>query len=924
MANTTDKSILTAAGKALLAQLNAEEKPLIIDKMIFANLPNRPEFPQPDDVVSTDHVVHQEAVEQRGRLSANSVIYSTTLTSDVGPFDFNWTGAYCSEYGVLVTIDHHALTPKTADEPGVAGNTLVRSVVLEYKDIAEITNITVDASTWQYNASERMKKMDNDVAQAIIDQNGKDWFIEDGFLVTPQSTAFNIKAGAGYVSGNRVNLEFDRNVQAPNKPSFIYVDAHREGTPIGEQVTLFDFVVTPEEKDDYTDANGVKHYVCKIAQVMADGSVSDLRPEGESAGKKWVETNEIEQTQMLSGSQKILAGKIQDIVGKSLSDETALQVHENQQRQLYEFYPRGALPAKIIDVDVASSKLVTELATSFLFGSTPFGRSKTLYVKPTGIDDTELLKAAIERGGVIDLGAEGTYYISGEVRATIDADVKILTRGARIKYNGLQEINDVKTLINISGTGTEIVQTNVTIDGGMISQNNFVPVCLTVRNVLMWLEGSTCSNAAAAANPVSVGIYMASNDVVYTNMYQTTKASSFGGTYGYGVVLVDVEHAKLSGGVYGKKDQPIHRHAVYASTFLDGSGACGTVICEGLQTEQIMYDDENIEPITHFEYCYKSIASKRFVVNGTVTNGGQGFILATTRKGAINKGYISYDNNTVRTRSVGVAFHPDSDENGATEENQQPWARCTGGSGNVIILTGRYARAMRLQMIHSVHDLSTYIIEDTVNITAAYNAEQVTPENPIAQLEINSTIWDFQGVFVGGNVEYLDVDCSHYNPVNHHPIGYTAPVLRKSIKIEQKNKTAKYYQLAGSQGLQDVRYYEPDFEGVIQCIDGSSQLWVDANGVLVAGLSANRPSFVKVCHAYFETDNNRFVYWSGSEWNTQTKTSTYPSVATADEIKALDDAILGWGAQIYCTTHQKPYWYDKYSKNFKDAMKNEL
>lgn len=291
MANTTDKSILTAAGKALLAQLNAEEKPLIIDKMIFANVPNRPEFPQPDDVVPTDHVVHQEGVEQRGRLSADSVIYSTTLTSDVGPFNFNWTGAYCSEYGVLVTIDHHALTPKTADEPGVSGNTLVRSVVLEYKDIAEITNITVDASTWQYNANERMKKMDTDVAQAIIDQNGKDWFIEDGFLVTPQSTAFNIKAGAGYVSGNRVTLEFDRNVQVPNKPSFIFVDAHREGTPTGEQVTLFDFVVTAEEKDDYTDDNGVKHFVCKIAQVLADGSVSDLRSEGETASREWVNKN---------------------------------------------------------------------------------------------------------------------------------------------------------------------------------------------------------------------------------------------------------------------------------------------------------------------------------------------------------------------------------------------------------------------------------------------------------------------------------------------------------------------------------------------------------------------------------------------------------------------------------------------------------
>ncbi|MDH6024981.1 phage tail protein [Vibrio splendidus] len=292
MANVSDKSILTAAGKALLAQLNAEEKALVIDKMIFANVPNRPEYPQPDDVVPTDNVVYQAAVEQRGRLSEDSVIYSTTLASNEGPFEFNWTGAYCSEYGVLVTIDHHSLMPKTVDEPGVSGNTLVRSVVLEYKDIAEITNITVDASTWQYNATPRMKKMDDDVAQANIDQNGKDWFIEEGFLVTPQASAFSIKAGAGYVSGNRVALEFDRSIQVPNKPSFIYIDAHREGTPTGEQVTLFNFVVSAEEKDDYIDSStgkDVPHFVCKIAQVLGDGSVSDLRPEGNVATLQYVE-----------------------------------------------------------------------------------------------------------------------------------------------------------------------------------------------------------------------------------------------------------------------------------------------------------------------------------------------------------------------------------------------------------------------------------------------------------------------------------------------------------------------------------------------------------------------------------------------------------------------------------------------------------
>ena len=361
MANVTDKSILTAAGKALLAQLNAEEKALVIDKMIFANVPNRPEYPQPDDVVPSSDVVHEAAVEQRGRLSVDSVIYSTTLTSQEGPFEFNWTGAYCSEYGVLVTIDHHALTPKTADEPGVSGNTLVRSIVLEYKDIAEITNITVDASTWQYNATPRMKKMDDDVAQANIDQNGKDWFIEDGFLVTPQASALNIKAGAGYVSGNRVMLEFDRNVQVPNKPSFIYVDAHREGTPTGEQVTLFDFVVTVDEKDDYTDANGVKHFVCKIAQVLADGSVSDLRPKSGSADKLWVGAEERKQTAMLS-SQNLLVIE-EGVYGQEASGIEAVQFNHkgNSQKSLWYAWdkPVGTVVGFTLHDDYGTATLKT-------------------------------------------------------------------------------------------------------------------------------------------------------------------------------------------------------------------------------------------------------------------------------------------------------------------------------------------------------------------------------------------------------------------------------------------------------------------------------------------------------------------------------------------------------------------------------------
>jgi hypothetical protein len=222
-------------------------------------------------------VVHESTVNEQGSLTENSVIYSTTLASNVGPFSFNWSGLFCSEHNVLVAINFPPPVDKTVDAPGITGNILVRSFVQEYKGISETINITVDPSSWQYDAHKRMSKMDNDTVQAIIDQNGKDWFIDDGFIVTPQSGAYSIKAGAGYVSGHRISLDFDRIIQVPEKPAFIYVDAFREGSSTGEWQTKFTFVVSADEKGYYTDAQGVNHFVCKIAQVFEDGSVSMLR-----------------------------------------------------------------------------------------------------------------------------------------------------------------------------------------------------------------------------------------------------------------------------------------------------------------------------------------------------------------------------------------------------------------------------------------------------------------------------------------------------------------------------------------------------------------------------------------------------------------------------------------------------------------------
>ena len=530
MANTTDKSILTAAGKALLAQLNAEEKPLIIDKMMFANVPNRPEFPQPDDVVPTDDIVHQEQVEQRGRLSADSVIYSTTLTSDVGPFEFNWTGAYCSEYGVLVTIDHHALTPKTADEPGVAGNTLVRSVVLEYKDIAEITNITVDASSWQYNATDRMKKMDSDVAQSIIDQNGKDWFIEDGFLVTPSGNAYNIKAGAGYVSGNRVSMEFDRSVQVPNKPSFIYIDAHREGTPTGEQIILFDFVITAEEKDDYIDSStgkDIPHFVCKIAEVLADGTVSDLRPERGLADKEMV--RELAGEEWVYGKAVIEPNR--EYVYKT-SESLSIRVHAPN-ASIFNPIIMGVSP--ILDeefVPVATGANVED------YGALP----------NTGEDVTDIIKKIINKTKNIVFGS-GVFLVS---TLALSSDLTIHMKPDTV----IKQVSDANSTNMFSGASIS----NINIFGGNIDIND-VEQSLYVDNQepnkgrVLFLNNSKNINIKGVKLPkiFGSGFYLTNSSNI--NINDIEARDEYGRFLGYPVYLVRCSDATVNDSrFYGTRD----------------------------------------------------------------------------------------------------------------------------------------------------------------------------------------------------------------------------------------------------------------------------------------------------------------------------------------------------------------------------------
>ena len=274
--------VITLAGERLFALKAQNNEQLDIDTFIFANVPGQDSttpIDRNEGLPPLAQRVHSQIVQQTGRVNDNVVIYSTVLDSLTGPFDFNWVGLYSSVNQTLVAISHVPPVEKTITEPGAAGNTLSRNFGIEYSGIAELTGITIDPETWQVDHNARLNGMDELTRKLAEDMNGKDWFIGDGFKVVPRSTlnTFKVTAGAGYVSGLRVELPADNIITLSSYPKFVYIDAWFDGDSNSVWKGKTAFTVTNSEMSDYVDVNGKQHYVFKLAKITAADTVEDYR-----------------------------------------------------------------------------------------------------------------------------------------------------------------------------------------------------------------------------------------------------------------------------------------------------------------------------------------------------------------------------------------------------------------------------------------------------------------------------------------------------------------------------------------------------------------------------------------------------------------------------------------------------------------------
>ncbi|HCO6874730.1 TPA: phage tail protein, partial [Escherichia coli] len=253
-----------------------------LDEFVLANVPGL----DPGAVINRDaglpdaaQIVYREPVNAAGVVNKNTVAYSFTLGTNVGDFSFNWIGLICKKTGLLAMVTTVPALEKVKTTATEQGNAFTRSFLIEFNGAAEKTGINTPAETWQIDFTACLTGIDDYQRLLNIDHYGSALFFDDGWLVQRSGVKYSCLPGLGYVAGLRLANEAAQDVAVGTKPAAVWLDTVWQGSVMTACVPVTDIcVITSGDLAEYSDAAGKTHYVFKIAEIAADGAVTDLRP----------------------------------------------------------------------------------------------------------------------------------------------------------------------------------------------------------------------------------------------------------------------------------------------------------------------------------------------------------------------------------------------------------------------------------------------------------------------------------------------------------------------------------------------------------------------------------------------------------------------------------------------------------------------
>lgn len=275
------QTAITFAFEQWKAQEAAAGNTVVLDEFVLAYVPgldhtlpiNRAETLPP-----AAQIVHRQKVNKIGLVNDNAVVYSVTLGTEIGDFDFNWLGLVNKASGTLAMIVHAPTQRKVANVTGQQGNVLTRSFLMEYNGAATATGITTPAETWQIDFTARLTGIDEMQRLINVDNYGAGAFLGAGYLVAKTGTQFFVTKGLGYVGGIRADLPANLNIAVPAAATKVWADVSFQGNITSQWTAVIKITVAPTLAN-YSQS-GFKHYVFAVASIDAAGNITDLRPKG--------------------------------------------------------------------------------------------------------------------------------------------------------------------------------------------------------------------------------------------------------------------------------------------------------------------------------------------------------------------------------------------------------------------------------------------------------------------------------------------------------------------------------------------------------------------------------------------------------------------------------------------------------------------
>ncbi|MBA1229257.1 phage tail protein [Pseudomonas viridiflava] len=270
---------ITLAGEKLIAQKQAANMPLNVVRFVLANVPglnvngpvNRAGLKPP-----AAQIVHTASVTQQGFVNPNQVVYSLLMGTDIGDFDWNWIGMETSD-DVLLSVAYVPVQQKRKNVlPDQIGNNVTRNFLVVFDGAQQLTGIKIDASTWQFDYTARMKGIDERERRSNRDIYGRASFFGSGLQLQQTGNTYRLAPGVAYVDGVRLELLNSLSVVVPSVPTRAWLDVALQ-RELNDVVATFTVVFGLDPRPDYSDSASTRHFVEPIADITGSTTIVDLR-----------------------------------------------------------------------------------------------------------------------------------------------------------------------------------------------------------------------------------------------------------------------------------------------------------------------------------------------------------------------------------------------------------------------------------------------------------------------------------------------------------------------------------------------------------------------------------------------------------------------------------------------------------------------